>query len=50
VLSLIKANRQILKANQIAEHVDDFIYMTVVLKRNLIDVPETQTPPKPTPV
>ena len=50
VLSLIKANRQILRANKISENIDDFIYLTVMLKQSLVECAETEQPPRPTPV
>ena len=50
MLSLIKANRQILRANKISENIDDFIYLTVMLKQSLVECAATEQPPRPTPV
>ena len=50
VLSLRATNREILRANNVIENVNDFIYLTLVLNQPIIQIPDTKLPPKPTPV
>ena len=50
VLSLRATNREILRANNVIENVNDFIYLTLVMNQPIILIPDTKLPPKPTPV
>ncbi len=50
VKSLRDVNRQLLKSNNIKEPVDDFIYLSIVLKNSILEASETVKAPKPAPV
>lgn len=50
VKSLRNSNRELLKSNNIEEHADDFIYLSLVLKNSILETSETVKAPKPAPV
>jgi hypothetical protein len=49
VLSLRALNREILKKNNIDDHVDDFIFLSLKMEKPILPASDTVVPPKPTP-